>query len=234
MVRAFLSFAALLAVSTECLAFMGPSTASVLALGSTQGSSVSTSAVSRQPSRGMLSMASKKDEEAARQLSNMARAARKVGPNDRVVELRKPMGLVLEEDERGNVYIVEIVPGGNASRKKQINVSFSCPTPITTLSTSLVGDKITFVSATFGEEIWSAQGVGLSRVQSAIRIRSGPTVKLVLETSKEAEKKMARDSARLKKLQDAKETEGDKRDRLLRELSDDTKVQKKKPWYGLF
>lgn len=33
------------------------------------------------------------------------------------------MGLVLEEDERGNVYIVEIVPGGNASRKKTINVS---------------------------------------------------------------------------------------------------------------
>lgn len=32
------------------------------------------------------------------------------------------MGLVLEEDERGNVYIVEIVPGGNASRKKSINV----------------------------------------------------------------------------------------------------------------
>ncbi|CAM9183196.1 unnamed protein product [Ectocarpus fasciculatus] len=218
MVRVFLSFAALLAVSTECLAFMGPSAASVRALGSTQGPSVSTSGVSRQPSKGMLSMASKKDEEAARQLSNMARAARKVGPNDRVVELRKPMGLVLEEDERGNVYIVEIVPGGNASRKKMINV----------------GDKITFVSATFGEEIWSAQGVGLSRVQSAIRIRSGPTVKLVLETSKEAEKKMARDSARLKKLQDAKESEEDKRDRLLRELSDDTKVQKKKPWYGLF
>lgn len=54
-----------------------------------KGPSVSTSAVSRQPSRGMLSMVSKKDEEAARQLSNMARAARKVGPNDRVVELRK-------------------------------------------------------------------------------------------------------------------------------------------------
>lgn len=34
----------------------------------------------------------------------------------------QPMGLVLEEDERGNVYIVEIVPGGNASRKKSINV----------------------------------------------------------------------------------------------------------------
>lgn len=36
------------------------------------------------------------------------------------------------------------------------------------------------------------------------QIRSGPTVKLVLETSKEAEKKMARDAARLKKMQDAK------------------------------
>lgn len=34
-------------------------------------------------------MVSKKDEETNRQLSNMARAARKVGPNDRVVELRK-------------------------------------------------------------------------------------------------------------------------------------------------
>lgn len=30
------------------------------------------------------------------------------------------------------------------------------------------------------------------------------------------------------------ESEEEKRDRLLRELSDDTKVQKKKPWYGLF
>lgn len=36
----------------------------------------------------MLSMA-KGSEEVERQLSNMARAARKVGPNDRVVELRK-------------------------------------------------------------------------------------------------------------------------------------------------
>lgn len=38
-------------------------------------------------------MASSKDEEAARQLANMARAARKVGPNDRVVELRKVSSL---------------------------------------------------------------------------------------------------------------------------------------------
>lgn len=30
------------------------------------------------------------------------------------------------------------------------------------------------------------------------------------------------------------ESEEEKKDRLLRELSEDTKVQKKKPWYGLF
>lgn len=40
--------------------------------------------------------------------------------------LMQPLGLKLEEDERGNVYIVDIIPGGNASRKSsQINVS--CP-----------------------------------------------------------------------------------------------------------
>eukprot|EP00752_Nemacystus_decipiens_P009173 g8194.t1 len=218
MARVSLFFAALLAASTGCLAFTAvPSAASIRAVGSQGAAAVSSSAVSRKAPRGMLSMASK-DEEVERQLANMARAARKVGPNDRVVELRKPLGLVLEEDERGNVYIVEIVPGGNASRKKSIQV----------------GDKITFISATFGEEIWSAQGVGLSRVRSAIKIRSGPTVKLVLETSKEAQRKNDRDAARLKKIQDAKETEEERKDRLLRELSEDTKIQKKKPWYGLF
>lgn len=33
-----------------------------------------------------------------------------------------------------------------------------------------IGDKITFVSATFGDQIWSAKGVGMSRVQSAIKV----------------------------------------------------------------
>lgn len=38
------------------------------------------------------------------------------------------------------------------------------------LSILQVGDKISFVSATFGDQIWSAKGVGLSRVQSAIKV----------------------------------------------------------------
>ncbi|CAM9525686.1 unnamed protein product, partial [Choristocarpus tenellus] len=112
----------------------------------------------------------KEDELDERALANVARAARKVGPNDRVVEIQKPMGLVLEEDERGNVYIVEILSGSNASKNKKINV----------------GDLVSFVSATFGDEVWSAKGVGLGRVQSAIRLRQGNKVKLVLESTKES------------------------------------------------
>lgn len=49
-------------------------------------------------------------------LKNKFRAARKPGPNDRVVELNKPLGIVLEEDEKGNVYVKDLTPGGNAAR----------------------------------------------------------------------------------------------------------------------
>lgn len=47
----------------------------------------SNAVLSRRPSRDM--KMAKSGEEAERALANMARAARKVGPNDRVVELRK-------------------------------------------------------------------------------------------------------------------------------------------------
>lgn len=53
---------------------------------------------------------------AADDLKNKFRAARKPGPNDRVIELNKPLGIVLEEDEKGNVYVKDLTPGGNAAR----------------------------------------------------------------------------------------------------------------------
>jgi hypothetical protein len=49
-------------------------------------------------------------------LQNRFRAARKPGPTDRVVELSKPLGIVLEEDEKNNVYVKDLTPGGNAAR----------------------------------------------------------------------------------------------------------------------
>lgn len=48
--------------------------------------------------------------------ARMMRSARKPGPNDRVVELRKPLGIILEEDERGNVYVKDLQAGGNAAK----------------------------------------------------------------------------------------------------------------------
>lgn len=56
---------------------------------------------------------------------NKARAARKPGPMDRVVELNKPLGIVLEEDEKGNVYVKELSPAGNAARVRTLSLSFS-------------------------------------------------------------------------------------------------------------
>lgn len=47
------------------------------------------------------------------------------------------------------------------------------------------------ISATFGEELWSTRNVGLSRVLSAIRIRAGDSVTIVLESAKEGVAKKA-------------------------------------------
>ena len=52
---------------------------------------------------------------------NTMRSARKPGPNDRVVELQKPLGIVLEEDEKGNVYVKDLQPGGNAAKVRGLS-----------------------------------------------------------------------------------------------------------------
>ena len=49
-------------------------------------------------------------------LMRSARAARSAGVDDRVVELKRPLGLVLDEDENGNVVVETVAPRGNAAR----------------------------------------------------------------------------------------------------------------------
>ena len=73
---------------------------------------------------------------------------------DRVVEVSKPLGMILEEDKNGDVFVVEVGKGSNAAK-----------------AGVLVGDKIGMVSATFGRELWSTQGAGLDRVTKAIKVR---------------------------------------------------------------
>ena len=70
---------------------------------------------------------------------NKNRAARKPGPLDRVVELQKPLGIVLEEDEKGNVYVKELSPAGNAARVRNAHSFRFLPSP--SISNSLTSLK---------------------------------------------------------------------------------------------
>jgi hypothetical protein len=54
---------------------------------------------------------------------NLFRAARSAGANDNVVELMRPLGLILKQDEEtGNVYVDKIAPKGNAARTGKVSV----------------------------------------------------------------------------------------------------------------
>jgi hypothetical protein len=101
------------------------------------------------------------------------RGARKSGAGERTVELKKPMGMELDEDSQGNVFVKSIDP---LSRADKAGVIF-------------VGDQIKMVSATFGDDMWSCEGVGLTRVLSCIKVRNTKPVKFVLRATTEAEEK---------------------------------------------
>merc|ERR1711924_359408 len=88
--------------------------------------------------------------------------------------LQKPLGVVLEQDAQKNVYVAEIDQGGSADLSGQVKV----------------GDVVTMTSATFGDQMWSCRGVGLSRVLRAIKVRQGTQVTLVLEGKAAMNKKV--------------------------------------------
>jgi hypothetical protein len=96
------------------------------------------------------------------------RAARSVGGDDRVVEILLPLGMELAEDSEGDVFVKSIEPNGRAAKTGKV----------------FVGDRLTMVSATFGNDMWSARGVGLGRVLSAIKVRNTKPVRMALEVNK--------------------------------------------------
>ena len=159
-----------------------------------------------------LSMANDKD------LLRWARASRSASADDRVVELRRPLGLVLDEDDSGNVYVETVAPRGNAAR------------------TGLVkeGDIVVMCSATFGEQLWSTRGVGLTRVLAAIRVRAGATVTLVLESADDRNRKVKMSAKAAQKAEEARVRAQQKKDELLKELEDDEKNLRKGKFLGLF
>mmetsp|Transcript_16067 Transcript_16067/g.26309 ORF Transcript_16067/g.26309 Transcript_16067/m.26309 type:complete len:201 (+) Transcript_16067:92-694(+) len=147
-----------------------------------------------------------------------ARQSRSASQDDRLVELKRPLGLVLDEDEDGNVFVQTVAPRGNAARSGMVQE----------------GDIVTMCSATFGNEMWSCRGVGLTRVLAAIRVRAGPTVSLVFENRQQKKMKGAEVSRQAKAAQEARERAQAKRDELLKELEDDEKRLKKGKFLGLF
>merc|ERR1739842_30280 len=118
----------------------------------------------------------------------------------------------------GNVYVETVAPRGNAARAGTIKE----------------GDIVTMCSATFGDQMWSCRGVGLTRVLAAIRVRAGPTVSLVFESRSQRKVKGAEVARQQQAAQDARERAQAKRDQLLAELEDDEKKLKKGKFLGLF
>ena len=56
-------------------------------------------------------------------LLRWARSARSANSEDRVVELKRPLGLVLNQDDSGNVYVETVAPRGNAARTGMVSVT---------------------------------------------------------------------------------------------------------------
>jgi hypothetical protein len=55
-----------------------------------------------------------------------AKASRSAQAEDNVVELVRPLGLVLNQDEQGNVYVETVAPRGNAARTGKVCMYFVC------------------------------------------------------------------------------------------------------------
>ena len=106
-------FAVLLVlVAASCAAFSPQHvTATAAAKTSTSTSSSTTSSTA-------LSMANDND------LLRWARSARTAGVDDRVVELRRPLGVVLNEDASGNVYVETVAARGNAARTGEVSSTY--------------------------------------------------------------------------------------------------------------
>jgi len=151
-------------------------------------------------------------------LTRFSRQQRQAGTDDRIVELKRPLGLVLEEDENGNVFVETVAPRGNAARTGMVQE----------------GDIVTMCSATFGDQMWTCRGAGLTRVLAAIRLRAGPTVNLVFENTSDTKRVRTNTSKAAKAAEEARERAQAKKDSLLKQLEADEKKLKKGKFLGLF
>lgn len=143
----------------------------------------------------------------------------------RKVTFRKPntattgisLGLKFREGFGKGVFIDKIVDGTEAARLKQRGEIKE-------------GDEVTMVSATFGDEMWSARGIGKMRLEKSIAVRQGMTVAFVFESKDKGSSKAAKDMAKKQQL------EKDRMTRLQKQLTEEVEATKKKGGFfgGLF
>ena len=165
-------------------------------------------------SRPLTALSMAEDQEFMR----WAKQSRSAGAGENLVELKRPLGLVLDEDDAGNVFVRTVAPRGNAARSGMVKE----------------GDLVTMCSATFGDQMWTTRGVGLTRVLAAIRVRAGPTVSLVFESPTQRKMKGAEVAKQAAAAKEARERAQQKRDELLKELESDEIKLKKGKFLGLF
>ena len=92
--------------------------------------------------------------------------------------------------------------------------------------------QIQMCSATFGGDMWSCRGVGLSRVVRAVEVRSGQTVSLVVKSKRE-QRDFLKGLFTQKKKEDTIEEATQKRSKLEAEIKEERK-EAAKGWFGLF
>lgn len=134
----------------------------------------------------------------------------------RRVSFRKPnqattgltLGLKFRESFGKAVYIDQILPNTEAARLEKAGKLKK-------------GDEVVMVSATFGNEMWSARGIGKYRLEKSIAVRQGMTIDFVLESSDDQNK-----AARKKEAERAK-AEAEKMSRLQAQLTKEVEEDKK-------
>ena len=155
----------------------------------------------------------------------LALKSRSAPPGSRVVSFRKPnqattglmLGLKFRQSFGNSIYIDKVIPGTEADRLKKSGQLKE-------------GDEVVMVSATFGDELWSARGIGKQRLEKSIAVRQGMNIKLVLEGSSSDDKKRKEMAAKAANAEKAKIA------RLQAKLEGEVQASKgqEKKFFGLF
>lgn len=195
-----------------------PAPVAMLAVQGASGMPARQAAASRLPRTTTPSMINLfgNSEESKKQRQSLS--LRDAPAGSRKVTFRKPnaattgllLGLKFRETFGKAILIDKIIPNTEAARLKQqgkINE----------------GDEVVMVSATFGNEMWSARNIGKYRLEKSLAVRQGMTVSLVLENPDlEKRKANSREAKKQREFQS----------RLQKQLQDEVDTEKKKGWFN--